>query len=93
MVLLEMNCPVTKQEVIHLFAEFDADQNMKIDIDEFVNFFTHGDHLDFQEQQNIDTFNKIKKARKIGIVDFIKTMNSMPSTFCLSFIRERWIKK
>jgi Ca2+-binding EF-hand superfamily protein len=46
--LLNMGCGVTRQEVCDLFLEFDADMNMKLDIDEFVRFFSIGEQIEFQ---------------------------------------------
>lgn len=43
-----MGCGVTRQEVCDLFLEFDADMNMKLDIDEFVRFFSIGEQIEFQ---------------------------------------------
>lgn len=38
------------------------------------------------------TYNKIKKARKLGALDILKAFTSMPVTFKPSFFTERWTK-
>ena len=35
---------------------------------------------------------KIKKARKLNIMDFLRAFNSMPQSFTQSFFMERWNK-
>ena len=42
-----MGADVSRQEIINLFSEFDANQDMQIDIDEFVQFFSVGEQLEF----------------------------------------------
>jgi Ca2+-binding EF-hand superfamily protein len=41
--LLRMGADVSRREVIELFMEFDKDQNMEIDIDEFIELMSVGD--------------------------------------------------
>lgn len=65
---------------------------MQIDIDEFIKFFSVGDQIEFQEEGNVNTYMKIKKARKLNILDFLKAFNTMPQSFSQSFFAERWIK-
>jgi hypothetical protein len=90
--LLGMGADVSRQEVVTLFSEFDANQDMQIDIDEFVQFFSVGEQLTFQDPGNAATYNKIKKARKLNALDFLKAFNQMPATFTPSFFAERWTK-
>lgn len=91
--LLSMEIMVSKEEVISFFSEFDQDNNQKIDIDEFVRFFVGGDDINLQQQQNIDTYNKIKKKRNLKALDFLRAFDNMPSSFSYSFVKERWDKK
>lgn len=45
--LLGMGADVSRQEIVNLFSEFDANQDMQIDIDEFIQFFSVGEQLEF----------------------------------------------
>jgi hypothetical protein len=65
---------------------------MQIDIDEFIKFFSIGEQVEFVEEQNVNTYMKIKKARKLNIMDFLRAFNSMPQSFTQSFFTERWNK-
>ena len=75
-----------------MFLEFDANQDMQIDIDEFIKFFSVGEQIQFHDEQNVNTYMKIKKARKLKPLDFLKVFNAMPQTFTPSFFSERWQK-
>lgn len=79
--LLSMGTDVSRQEVVNMFTEFDVNQDMQIDIDEFIKFFSVGEQIEFQEEQNVNTYMKIKKARKLNIMDFLRAFNSMPQSF------------
>jgi hypothetical protein len=37
-----------------------------------------GDEIQFNEQENVSTYMKIKQARKINVLDFAKIFNSLP---------------
>lgn len=45
--LLGMGADVSRNEVINMFIEFDANQDMQIDIDEFISFFSVGEQIQF----------------------------------------------
>ena len=90
--LLGMGADVSRSEVINMFLEFDANQDMQIDIDEFIRFFSVGEQIQFQDAQNANTYMKIKKARKLKPADFLKVFSSMPQTFTPSFFTERWTR-
>ncbi len=81
---------VTKDEVVSLFSEFDVDGNMKLDIDEFVAIMAVGNQVKFVRQDNLQTFIKIKQARQLGKLDFLKIYSAMPHNFVPSFFTERW---
>jgi hypothetical protein len=38
------------------------------------------------------TYMKIKKARKLNVLDFLKVFNDLPQSFIPSFYTERWQK-
>jgi len=40
----------------------------------------------------VNTYQKIKKARKLNPVDLLKAINYMPTTYTPSFYAERWRK-
>jgi len=48
--LLTMGAQVTREEVVSIFTEFDANMDMKIDIDEFIKFFSMGEQAEFQDE-------------------------------------------
>lgn len=52
-----------------------------------------GDQLEFNQQGNINTMNKLRQARKLSIFDFMKAFNTMPKSFASSFIKDKWIKQ
>jgi hypothetical protein len=51
-----------------------------------------GDQVNFTNQSNLQTFLKIKQARKLDKLAFLKLFNAMPHNFVPSFYTERWIK-
>lgn len=90
--LLKMGADITRESVISLFSEFDINSDMKIDIDEFVTIMSCGDQINFSQQQNVETYKKIRQCRKLDKLDFLKAFSKMPSSFMPSFYHERWTK-
>lgn len=69
---------MSRQEIVKLFMEFDINGDMQVDIDEFVAIMSFGDEIQFNEQDNVQTYMKIKQARKINVLDFAKIFNNLP---------------
>lgn len=90
--LLKMGADVTREEVISLFQEFDINQDLSLDIDEFVAIMSVGNKVNFIEAGNKQTYLKIKKARKLDKLDFLKAFSAMPLSFVPSFYQQRWLK-
>lgn len=88
--MLKMGVNVSRQEIVRLFMEFDINGDMQIDIDEFVSIMSFGDEIQFNEQENVATYMKIKQARKINVLDFAKIFNNLPQSFVPSFYAEKW---
>lgn len=58
--------------------EIDVDRNGTLDIDEFIALMSLGDEMQFRSAQAKNTFMNIKKARKLGAMDFFKSFKSLP---------------
>jgi hypothetical protein len=88
--LKRMGAEISEDELAILMAEIDVDKNGMLDIDEFIQFMTLGDQIDFQSKDASKAFIQIQKARRLSPADFAKLFKNMPASFVPSFINELW---
>lgn len=72
--------------------EFDCDRDVQLDIDEFITMMNIGDEMNFSTQSAKESYLKIRKGRKVNVLDFLKVFKSVPRSFMPSFFHERWTK-
>lgn len=88
----EMGAECQLEDIIELMSEIDVDKDGQLDIDEFLSLLSLGDRVHFQSEQSQNTFLKIKKARRVDPLDFLKCFKNMPSNFAPSFVEEQWVQ-
>lgn len=49
-----------------------------------------GDNLNFSSNGARDTYLKIKKSRRLNVMDFIKAFGNLPQSFVPSIIGKKW---
>ena len=69
------------------------DGDAQLDIDEFCTMMNLGDDVNFQAAGSKNTYLKIRKARRLNVMDFIKAFSSMPASFVPSSFTEKWAAK
>ena len=89
-VLLQNGVDVSMAELVELMQEFDMDGNAQLEIDEFVAMMSLGDNLSFARSGATNTYLKIRKARKLNVMDFMKAFSNLPAAFTPSTSTERW---
>ena len=72
---------------------FDKDENASLDIDEFCTMMNLGDEVNFENEGQADSYMKIRKARKLNVMDFIKAFGNLPASFMPANSTERWTAK
>lgn len=90
--MLRMGAEVSRPEIVAYFSEFDINGDMQVDIDEFIAIMTNGCAINFSDEKSIETHLKIKKARQISPLEFLKAFNNLPVSYTPSFLSERWVK-
>ena len=89
-VLLQQGVDLTFEELVDLMQEFDVDGNAQLEIDEFVAMMNLGDDVNFQEAGAKNSYLKIRKARKLNVMDFLKAFSNLPSSFTPSSFSDKW---
>lgn len=93
MVLAKQGTQVSFEELVQLMEEFDVDGDAQLDIDEFVALMNMGEELTFSSESAKNTFLKIRKSRRLNVMDFVKAFGSMPNSFVPSVIGSKWNKE
>ena len=86
----KMGAEVELEDIVQLMSELDVDRNGQLDVDEFVSLLRLGDQLQFSNATSKNTYLRIKKARRLNPLDFLKSFKNMPTNFAPSFVHERW---
>ena len=86
----KMGAEVDLEDVVKLMSELDIDRTGELDVDEFISLLKLGDQLNFSSSDSKNTYMKIKKARRLNPIDFLKSFKDMPTNFAPSFVHERW---
>lgn len=73
--------------------EFDIDGNAQLEIDEFVAMMNLGDEVNFANQESANSYLKIRKARKLNVMDFMKAFSNLPASFTDSSFTANWRSK
>lgn len=81
---------VDPEDLVQLMAELDVDRDGKLEIDELAALLSCGDHVTFRNAASRGAFLQIRRARRLGAADFLKSFKHMPAAFGPSFIGERW---
>ena len=89
-VLLQQGVDLTFDELVELMQEFDLDGNAQLEIDEFVAMMNLGDDVNFQTGGAKNSYLKIRKARKLNVMDFLKAFSNLPSSFTPSSFTDKW---
>ena len=70
--------------------KFDEDGSGEIEFDEFVAMMNLGDDVNFQTGGAKNSYLKIRKARKLNVMDFLKAFSNLPSSFTPSSFTDKW---
>ena len=89
-VLVKQGIVVTFEEMVQLIEQFDVSGDAKLDIDEFIAMMNAGDNLNFSSNSARDTYLKIRKSRRLNVMDFIKAFGNLPQSFVPSIIGKKW---
>ena len=92
-VLLKQGVDLSREELVALMEEFDMNADASLDIDEFVTMMNLGDGVQFSGEASKNSYLKIRKARRLGVLDFIRAFGSLPASFMPSSFTERWTAK
>ena len=92
-VLIKQGIDLSFEELVQLMSEFDMDANAQLDIDEFVHMMNLGDDVNFQSEGSKTTYLKMRKAKRLNVMDFMKAFGNLPAAFTPSNFTENWHKK
>lgn len=82
--ILYMGVDITREQTIKMFSEFDVSGDNKLSIDEFAAILNQGKSVAFGEKENKEAFIKVKAARQLDELDFLKIFKTVPKTYTQS---------
>ena len=92
-VLLKNGIDLQYEELIELMEEFDVSGDAQLDIDEFVAMMNTSSEVNFSNQGSEAAYMKIRKSRRLNVMDFLKALKNLPSAFVKSVFYEKWVKE